>query len=338
MKNIFRIYSILFLFSSRLFGTDETALWMEKLPEHIKTKSITEIAIPGSHDAATHLISTSSNIGDDQKDARELLNLPLIKTIHVKWSKAQQKSIYEQLKAGSRYLDFRVCFNAKNEAVSCHGLESQNYSEIFSDIKQFLKESSKEVIIIDFQKFHFSHQLILNHKQVLKNFFQTIEKEFKDELYDQNTYNKTNNLYVSLKELDQQKKRLILLSSMPNSHTIRRPWIYNRDNNIQSIWHNKDDPTALKQDIEQTLFNPPPKDDLFVLQAQLTPNHLTVAKSAAGLFLLKPRSLKELADISNEHYMSWFTEWKEKKAFFNIFMVDFINESLAKKIIDFNLL
>ncbi len=128
--------------------------WMEKNADYIKTKKLKEITIPGSHDSGTSEINEDSIISHDcsylEVFLKELSAKVFGKKFLVEWSKTQDFSILHQLKIGIRYLDIRLCRINGNIYV-CHGLTSVELCVALTQIKDFLKENTKEIIILDIQ-------------------------------------------------------------------------------------------------------------------------------------------------------------------------------------------
>ena len=91
---------------------------MSELPEGVKNKPMSEIAIPGSHDCGTYYLDKNLPVGPDEPELLQTLgNSPvigplLVKPIMYRWAMTQHSSsmsIMDQLNIGVRYFDFRVC-------------------------------------------------------------------------------------------------------------------------------------------------------------------------------------------------------------------------------------
>ncbi|HKF48620.1 MAG TPA: hypothetical protein VKB38_14785 [Terracidiphilus sp.] len=99
---------------------------------------VTQMALPGSHDSGTYTMDTRA--------------------------RTQSLTIEEQLKAGLRYFDFRATLSGDNYYIHHGLLESKTTSlakrpipknldsgtEIFAQIRRFLKANPKEVVILRF--------------------------------------------------------------------------------------------------------------------------------------------------------------------------------------------
>ena len=125
--------------SKDMFGADppgaiDPSSWMESISDHIRNKSLREIAIPGAHDAATAAISSHSEfapiselpIGDIARRAGDVV---------AEWSRAQPLSLSEQLNAGVRYFDLRV---AKRPADGrCYFVHTMFGGDVASQMRKF---------------------------------------------------------------------------------------------------------------------------------------------------------------------------------------------------------
>lgn len=106
-------------------GNDFTSQWMK----YIKDDSpLTQVVIPGSHDAGT---------------------------AGMMWmAQTQDKSIFEQLECGTRYIDLRVN-KKKDDYYICHSIiNGQKLSKVLNEVVSFIDENPSEVLFLDFQKFY----------------------------------------------------------------------------------------------------------------------------------------------------------------------------------------
>ncbi|MEM9216852.1 MAG: phosphatidylinositol-specific phospholipase C domain-containing protein [Cyanobacteria bacterium P01_F01_bin.150] len=159
--------------------------WMEDLGGYIKSKSLCQLAIPGTHDSATHKISRSKIIAPEQDittnlnivlrsaetkwtdylDPIGLVSRKIVKTVTestigqvvVNWSKAQENSIYTQLHDGIRYFDLRIVKQPSSDGDKlyiCHGMYSLPVEEVLKEVKDFHNSNPKEIVILDFNHFY----------------------------------------------------------------------------------------------------------------------------------------------------------------------------------------
>jgi len=142
--------------------------WMQSLAkgpcgESFKRKKMTEITVPGSHDAAAYAGAVSDWSNCDAIGIRETCS---------KWFITHTKNVKEQLEAGSRYLDLRARWKAggackwpkytKECWVTWHpppastvatieigGLDFQSLTEVIPQLVSFLTENPKEIVIVN---------------------------------------------------------------------------------------------------------------------------------------------------------------------------------------------
>jgi Phosphatidylinositol-specific phospholipase C, X domain len=110
-------------------STFNPATWMKDM-DCIQDRPLKDIVIPGSHDAGTYEMYLS--VADNA-------------------SKCQDVCIFDQLEAGSRYLDLRAEYWSNSDAYWMHhGTDVTNVKleTVLADIRKFLeKENSEEIVV-----------------------------------------------------------------------------------------------------------------------------------------------------------------------------------------------
>lgn len=106
-------------------SSDFSASWMSSINGDTL---LTDLIIPGSHDSATH---------------------------DMMWmARTQDKTVYNQLLSGTRYLDLRVTKDV-GRLVICHGIiKGMELSGVLDEIVSFLDAHAQEGLILDFQHFY----------------------------------------------------------------------------------------------------------------------------------------------------------------------------------------
>ena len=113
------------------------------------------LLIPGSHDSATNFLT--SDLAADKKDDTGAKNISAIPgagpEIFKNWGRAQRMDVYDQLMAGVRYLDIRVCFEKDGVPYICHGNRGETLQSTMDLVKAFFEVggTEDEVVIIWFQ-------------------------------------------------------------------------------------------------------------------------------------------------------------------------------------------
>ena len=114
--------------------------------------ALTEMTMPGSHDAATY------GIDSGQDYARNCGSVPkaIPAAISGKWARTQDADLGKQAANGSRYFDIRVYFTADGSLSTCHSLEGATFADAFganSRFQKFVRSHPAEVFILDLQQF-----------------------------------------------------------------------------------------------------------------------------------------------------------------------------------------
>lgn len=115
---------------------------------------LTEISLLGSHDALSDEIDLWSmpNSSEDNLVNNGWLRI-FGKGAIVRYARAQNDSIYNQLKAGVRYMDIRVT-NIDGVFYNSHGLVSSTFKDNLLKILKFLDENPGEFILMHICKFY----------------------------------------------------------------------------------------------------------------------------------------------------------------------------------------
>lgn len=328
-------YAIFFLTAySHDACAGEFSKWMERYAIYIEKKSLKDVVLPGTHDSATYTLSAKSSIARNQEIPKELGYLRYVfgigyGIIHIiaKWGKAQGKNIKEQLNDGIRYLDLRVVYRESAKThYSVHGLYGQSIDDILKDIKEFIDENPKEIIIVQIGDFGYmgSKKTGDTHEELINK----ISTQFQDKLTPKN-YTPS----ITVQKLWSMKKQLIVIYNDKN-------WVDKKDflwspNTIDSKWANTTDVKTLKERLD-SYFDRRNPDQFFVLQSQLTPDENLIKKSLAP-FYKGPQSLKDLAESVKKEIPTWLESWRDKSP--NIIIADFLDDpAIIENIINLNML
>ena len=142
--------------------------WMKDLsPEVRRTRPLSHLVIPGSHNSFTYYLDRTLPVGPDtDKGVRQIGNrFPCVKPVIGRWSKCQRIGVTEQLNNGIRYLDIRVGIlptkhirtqdNGEEDRIEnfrvLHALYGETIWTPLDEVKMFLDTHTHEVIILDIQ-------------------------------------------------------------------------------------------------------------------------------------------------------------------------------------------
>jgi len=65
------------------------------------------------------------------------------------WAICQELSVSEQLHAGVRYLDFRICEDHAGHLYLCHRVYGVDFLAALDEVRDFLNTHPKEIVIVD---------------------------------------------------------------------------------------------------------------------------------------------------------------------------------------------
>lgn len=135
-------------------GCSRSSDWMRSLLETNPSVSLRDLVLPGTHDSASGTISFWKPFAAA--------------------GRTQNRSLYEQLELGARYVDVRVAEASAKGALSIwHGcLEGGDFEESIQEIKDFLRDHSSELVVLELVPEHgkpFSNSSKLESFRVVKN-------------------------------------------------------------------------------------------------------------------------------------------------------------------------
>lgn len=156
---------------------EDLADWMSKLEEKFTTIPLSHIAIPGSHDALAYSLDMDSPVLEpDSLKTMDNMFSAFLRPIVKKWGTAQDKTVSDQLNAGTRYFDLRVAGKPESsDFFFYHGLyTTTTVKEAMAELEKWLGQHSKEVVILAFS--HFKEMSADQHTDLtnfLKEHFKT---------------------------------------------------------------------------------------------------------------------------------------------------------------------
>ena len=102
--------------------------WMTNLPAAKRFLPFRELVIPGSHNAGTYTMKSAQSM----------------------WGQCQNNTVYDQLQAGSRFLDIRARKNPQGDWTIKHGILDANVwlDVTMVDLARFARENPKELIVL----------------------------------------------------------------------------------------------------------------------------------------------------------------------------------------------
>lgn len=129
--------------------------WMAALPEELWDIPLTDLAIPGSHDAMTYCLDITSPLVPSESSTFRLLDhlfYCFTRPVIFKWTTTQDCSIVEQLSMGIRYFDLRIAHkpdDSSNDLYFKHVIYTHlPVLETLVSVEEWLKSHQKEIIIL----------------------------------------------------------------------------------------------------------------------------------------------------------------------------------------------
>ncbi|KAF7711939.1 PI-PLC X domain-containing protein 1 [Silurus meridionalis] len=132
-----------------------TGDWMKCLPEELWDIPLTNLAIPGSHDAMSYCLDITSPLLRSESDSFRLLDRVFYcftRPIIYKWATTQLKNIVQQLQAGVRYFDLRIAHkqnDVSRDLYFTHVIYTQvTVVDTLNTVATWLSEHPKEIVIL----------------------------------------------------------------------------------------------------------------------------------------------------------------------------------------------
>jgi hypothetical protein len=328
------LISLLLLFNVNIFaGPMSGASWMVDMSKDLAEKPLNQVILPGSHDSATYKLE--STFAKGQELSAKLNKLKKIAvgyaltSIAKSWGTAQDRTIYQQLNDGIRYLDLRVTYrDDKKQFYMVHGLFGPPLANVLSQITRFMREHPREILVIQVGDLNYmgesASNIADNHRKLAQIFLNAFGTKMvkKSEVVGPE---------VTVGELWKKQKQIFMIyKSAEMSKTVDEFWW--RDTTISDYWANTDEVSTLKSRIDanmNTRTNDSNGSKFFVTQSQMTGNGNTISKSLIP-GTSRYRSLKDMAQDVFKELPGWLKSWKNRNP--NIIILDFANAQTSQQI------
>ena len=146
-------------------GIVDNSRWMGQNEVLLNNRKLSETILCESHNAGSYSINANSdfsiadlswNAGGKPGGTHALKTLSSMNKEHTAgMAKCQSRNIASQLNDGIRYFDLRLFINKEGQFQSSHSMWGASYSDMFTQMKQFLNapEHEKEVVVLQFKGF-----------------------------------------------------------------------------------------------------------------------------------------------------------------------------------------
>ena len=161
LSNRFWVGAVL-LCVSMTAHSQQYSSWMSDNWNLVKDQSLADLVIPGSHDAGTYDLFANAFVPIDHKALKPGAPQEYCTILGYDfgfctgYAITQSGTIYDQLKAGSRFFDLRFARTKESGGLFNfrvhHSFVGSTSDEVFSDIRRYLAEPGhdKEIIILQF--------------------------------------------------------------------------------------------------------------------------------------------------------------------------------------------
>ena len=282
---------------------------INKMNNHFGDMPVTKVAMLGSHDSMSDNISYLSkpDVTREKNNRDNVACNPfaylLAKGAVVRIAKTQSKNVYEQMKAGSRYLDVRIT-DIDSEYYTAHGLISDTLDNNIILLLKFLDENPGEFVIVNILFFYQEDRswdelcdYISSIKYNSKNMFDYINYENTDIDLSQITYNVLTN--------NGSSAGILLVSSKYDG--VKYSNYFFTENIINPCLH-EPDYKKINEEININVSNYSEYDEhyLKINQTQVTPNAEGILGVLANWSLISISDKHNIEIIENEDYEEWF--------------------------------
>lgn len=309
---------------------------MEHYGNAIADKPLNQLILPGTHDSGTYQLTNEIAKNQDISDKINKLKYIgvgfIVNSVIKKWSKTQDKNIYDQLKSGVRYLDLRLSYwDDKNDFYVTHGLFGPKFSDVAAQISRFLNENPKEILVIQIGDMNYlgvESKAQSNQEKLIK----FIESTFKGKLAQKS---KIAGPISMVRDFWKNGYQIFLIykdKEMSNQSDV----LWHRKSVIDNYWPNVDNADQLKKKLDEHMNKRTANNNgekFYVVQSQVTANNKTIENGLNPLSS-KPKSLEDLAKIVNAKFPAWLNEWATRNP--NIIITDFTSSKMAQAIYELN--
>ena len=191
--------------------------WMKDQP--ISHLPLHKLIIPGSHDAGAYKLYAREVAPFAPSLLKSCWIQYLCCCIPLNFAKAQTGTLYDQLSAGSRYLDVRIAFDMKTQRLRTeHSLYGLPVRELLSQIARFVHQEASEIVILHLRHFKVKQYYDMTdaHHALLVQMLHT--------MFDTDHFVRHNELQLSFQELKQKNRRIVLIYGT-DTCVVNETWI-----------------------------------------------------------------------------------------------------------------
>ena len=305
--------------------------WLYSSRNLIKNKNIFQLIIPGSHNSGTYSCRRKNGISPDHVGPKWIYKIPFFAS---KWIVDQPDDIYQQLKTGIRWFDFRVGKDPEGVFRVYHSYYGEEFRNIFTQIIRFHREHPEEFIIINLRKFLLSNGRGFDLEQHQLFYYQCLEILTPYLISAENSRDTLETLW------ERPKQRILIIYGDNDPHVslvipqlIIKNYVLDGFTKLIDIWPNKPYLNQALHYLDQSIPHANWKWTLIQSQIITTPDFYKILKG----FLLPcvfAYSTKTEAGRNKKRILGWC-----QKNFYrlNLVLLDWVTPDLVQHFIDLNL-
>lgn len=278
--------------------------WMGNHLSKLGNKSLKQITLPGTHDSGAYNL-TDTLMPDAESDTIEHLVwlaehlLTPVGDIIRDWSVSQDRSFYQQLQGGIRYLDVRAGWDNSTHTWRAFHLQiGNNILDLMTEVRLFLDSHPKEIVILEVSHLdgYPTKNDILLLELMLENIFHNL------------LIPTSISLDITINTLLSKNYRvLVALDTIP----LPTEYIWDTDilHNSYANTPNLAEMRAYNDDKIEDYMDGKHSSQLFKISWTLTPNSTTIL---AAILPWEPNTLVELSDLANRDFIDYWTDQKKQ--------------------------
>lgn len=182
------------------------ATWMGDMHSTIADQPLSNIILPGSHDACAFKLFPTELAPFAPSQAKSCVAKRCCCCIPLNFSIAQTGDLHDQLSAGSRYLDMRIAFDNNQQLLRTeHSLYGLPIKELLEQVARFINQESSEIVILHLRHFSVAHHYDMtdeHHASLVQLVQETLNVEY---------FIRHDERHLSIQALKDKDRRIMLV-------------------------------------------------------------------------------------------------------------------------------
>ena len=300
--------------------------WLQSLDKKNNKLLIKDIVLPGTHNSSSYKIKTNNFLGVPGSAFEKIADLQIFNRIVSKWTLNQELSVYEQLEAGVRWLDFDITRHNK-KWFAIHEFENDELYVMMNQIRKFMLKYNEPVFLNITPR-----DISKDDKILLSNY---LLEDYSDIIFLKGTSKYLTQL--KLNSLIKSKTKLaIIYNDVPEfwktDETVKSNWF--DTNSVSKLLNDaKDQAISNEKEIEEK----PVQEYLYRIAFTMTGGFFNVMQTVLTPF--NNFGIQDFNSKVNKKFKTFYTDKldEQERRSVNIFTFDFIGDEIIKTIIDENM-